>query len=616
MVLSLLNDKEVKQTIIHNLQEEKYTNYYMDANNKNILLNHHSSISNFLLEHSQEDFYLSFCLYPLEDSQFHIEENYNLFIDTYQNIIKKASDFTNGLDNKNIQHILQQKNTILHFFQLALKKQVEDCNYYVIPILTNKEKINQSYLFNDSTTNLNFISDFFNTHIINYINQIKKFNNYYQDINFLIFCYLPNTKNKTIELKQIQEEHGFKHNYLSREAATFFQLYLSSIMLKIYSCLTFERDNNNVNFVFNQKDLEEFKDYKVYYSDRFMDLSFDFNKEKQIMFNSHHNIYIYLNKIKQNIIRTLTDIKNQDDIVNIIMLYKIFPNLSIRLFMDHWKYFYQLSNNKMHYNFIQHINNKYLNTKKFSKQLAQADIQSNYIFTSTNDKLKEDQIAFQKYDKKELTFNLIKYSIQTLLQNSQANSAEEFCANSFNKENKIIFYRLYYAMINKGYNYSTTFFTYDSQTETSFLCIIASPINTQKIIKLAKKMIINDFSYSVDKINNNSDIIIFSSNVETLVLPYSTIYYNYKWNKGITIKIPFTKKPIVIKDKENNSIKNVDWLQTSPYIGLELSSYTLDRYNDDIPLGLIANIKNQPLDINTKRKFINSETFKQDLLSL
>lgn len=599
MNLTLINNSHTKQYIIQELQKENYHDYNIKNKKNDSFFNTSIDISTLLAENPSQHLQLGFVLYPVRSHTPVFPLNKNLSISFFNNIFK---NFIKEIKNNNFNKEFYFNSNYYYdkFTQLLKSKEQsenEEC-YHILPLIWNEQtkKINLFSL----DGNVKFLNTFMVKNIINLINNTQIKNSYYSDINFLFFASNPLTTKGEFKLKKIYKNSFLEQNYINFNEKQFFNQFLSEETLTIFSFLQITK--NAIYYKFDSSYINELLNYKIEDS-----IFYDgyYRPEKQTLIDLksgylHSSFVLSLDEIKQKIISVF---KNEHYIGSIALISYLFDKFPSHVFLD---YFDNPQWMQIKYQQINQQSVPTFNYKKFSKQLAQADIRHHYFFVRNQpldfDNNKNQKEHFSLYPKSKITFDFItKY-----IDDDQSNAITYSSVNKIDTPKDIFnipgtdFGSLYTMAWHQNIPVTNTFI--EQYKAGSRLIVLYIPNTfTNQLLGIAKKTVKTNFAYTIIHFMKNIDMIIFTSELTEHNLPFCSLYYALKHNTSLPITFNLNKKIIQVDQESSNPI---NWFESSRFFNM----------NENFPCFINISLKNNTF-VDTKEFFV-SDLFKNELSSL
>ena len=630
MTVELLKDLKTKQYIIEDLKKENYINNVTCAKG-NKFLHGIDNIPDFLVKNTNEDFKLAFILYCAKGTSdpLAIKHN-NILIEVYNRLIQKY--IKSMVDINDIDYYLNTPNNyydaFLELLQKALKSNSysgsDNDDYHVVPLLFNVHT-KETLLFALNDINHEFLNDFMSQQIISYINSIKTVKDHYTDISFLLYNLQKDADevvpHEVFELNHIKQDSVLSSSYAYSSERIFYNKFLSEQTLALFSCLNITK--KGIEFTVDEQNTKDFNNYQYHRMTDIPQVLYDRDQNKLLNITGgmlHPKFALSLNDVKKSIYKFLANSKQSKYMGSVVLINYLFEVYPEYLFLKFW-------DNKewININFqeqAQREQKRSLSKKTFSKQLAQADIASHYIFVENkpHDKYATDEDSFDKYvlnvsssqnanfslyPSKEISFDVIPaYKKQTdnfTLNDYTTHRVEglDKFSTSYNSN-----YQLLYAIAESKGIPLINFFITDYQN-SSYPAIAYIPSEcTKEFIEIAKKTVHVDFKYSVTPFIDGVDFIILSTNSLEQNVPFFSVWYASMHQLPLEVTMHIKKKIVLMRDEKPQPS---NWLQS-------FSVYT-GQNSDTFPMLLNMVVHNNENYIYKKDLF-TSDFFKQELLSL
>lgn len=630
MTVELLKDLKTKQYIIKDLKKENYINNVTCAKG-NKFLHGIDNIPDFLVKNTNEDFKLAFILYCAKGTSnpLTIKHN-NILIEIYNRLIQKY--IKSMVDINDIDYYLNTPNNyydaFLELLQEVLKSNSysgsDNDDYHVVPLLFNVHT-KETLLFALNDINHEFLDDFMSQQIISYVNSIKTVNDHYTDISFLLYNLQKDedeaVPHKVFELNRIKQDSILSSNYAYSSETVFYNKFLSEQTLALFSCLNITK--KGIEFTVSEQDTKEFNSYQYHRMPDILQVFYDKDENKLINVAKgmlHPKFALSLNDVKKSIYKFLANSKQSKYMGSVVLINYLFETYPEHLFLKFWDNKKWINTNFQEQ--VQREQKHSLSKKTFSKQLAQADIASHYIFVQNKphttyatdedsldkyvlNESSSQSVNFSLYPSKEISFDVMPaYKEQTdnfLLHDYNAHRVGRL--NKFNTPYNSNYSLLYAIAENKDIPLINFFIT-DYQ-DSSYPAIAYIPSErTKEFIEIAKKTVHVDFKYSVTPFIDGIDFIILSTNSLEQNVPFFSVWYASMHQLPLKVTM-HTKKKIVLMRDEKPQPSN--WLQS-------FSVYTGEN-SDTFPMLLNMVVHNNENHVYKKDLF-TSEFFKQELLSL
>lgn len=625
MTVELLKDLKTKQYIIEDLKKENYINNVTCAKGTKFL-HGIENIPDFLIKNANEDFKLAFVLYFAKSTSNPLTINhYNILIETYNRLIQKY--IKSMVDINDIDYYLNTSNNyydaFLELLQETLKPNNYSDDYHIVPLLFNVHT-KETILFALNDTNREFLDNFISQQIISYINSIKAVKNHYTDISFLIYNLQKDddeVPHEVFELNHIKQNSILSSNYVYSSEANFYNKFLSERILALFSCLNITK--KGIEFTVGEQNTKEFNNYQYHRMPDIPQVFYDSYENKLLNITGgmqHPKFALSLNDVKKSIYKFLDNSKQSKYMGSVVLINYLFEVYPEYLFLKFW-------DNKewININFqeqTQREQKRSLSKKTFSKQLAQADIASHYIFvqnkphaTYATDEDSFDKYVlnasssqnanFSLYPSKEISFDVMSaYKEQTdnfILNDYTTHRVEglDKFSTSYNSN-----YQLLYAIAkNKGIPLINFFVA--NRLDSSYPAMTYLPSEcTKEFIEIAKKAIHVDFKYSVTPFIDGVDFIILSTNSLEQNVPFFSVWYASMHQLSLEVTMHVNKKIVLMRDEKPQPS---NWLQS-------FSVYT-GQNSDTFPMLLNMIVQNNDNYVYKKDLF-TSDFFKQELLSI
>lgn len=630
MTVELLKDLKTKQYIIKDLKKENYINNVTCAKG-NKFLHGIDNIPDFLIKNANEDFKLAFVLYRAKGTSnpLTIKHN-NILIEIYNRLIQKYTK--SMVDINDIDYYLNTPNnyydTFLELLQEALKSNSysgsSNDDYHIVPLLFNVHT-KETLLFALNDINHEFLDDFMSQQIISYVNSIKTVNDHYTDISFLLYNLQKDedeaVPHKVFELNRIKQDSILSSSYAYSSETVFYNKFLSEQTLALFSCLNITK--KGIEFTVSEQDAKEFNNYQYHRMPDILQVFYDKDENKLINVAEgmlHPKFALSLNDVKKSIYKFLANSKQSKYMGSVVLINYLFETYPEHLFLKFWDNKKWINNNFQEQ--VQREQKHSLSKKTFSKQLAQADIASHYVFVQNkpNDTYATDEDSLDKYvlnasssqktnfslySSKEISFDVMPaYKEQTdnfLLHDYYAHRVGRL--NKFKTPYNSNYPLLYAIAESKGIPLINFFIT-DYQ-DSSYPAIAYIPSEcTKEFIEIAKKTVHVDFKYSVTPFIDGIDFIILSTNSLEQNVPFFSVWYASMHQLPLEVTMHVQKKIVLMRDEKPQPS---NWLQS-------FSVYT-GKNSDTFPMLLNMVVRNNENHVDEKNLF-TSEFFKQELLSL
>ena len=629
MTVELLKDLKTKQYIIKDLKKENYINNVTCAKG-NKFLHGIDNIPDFLVKNTNEDFKLAFILYCAKgiSDPLTIKHN-NILIEIYNRLIQKY--IKSMVDINDIDYYLNTPNNyydaFLELLQEALKSNSysgsDNDDYHVVPLLFNVHT-KETLLFALNDINHEFLDDFMSQQIISYIDSIKTVKDHYTDISFLLYNLQKDADevpHEVFELNRIKQDSVLSSSYAYSSEKVFYNKFLSERTLALFSCLNITK--KGIEFTVSEQAAKEFNNYQYHRMPDIPQVFYDRydNKLKNVTEGMWHPKFaLSLNDVKKSIYKFLANSKQSKYMGSVVLINYLFETYPEHLFLKFWDNKKWINTNFQEQ--VQREQKHSLSKKTFSKQLAQADIASHYVFvqnkphaTYATDEDSLDKYVlnesssqntnFSLYPSKEISFDVMPaYKEQTdnfLLHDYNAHRVGRL--NKFNTPYNSNYSLLYAIAENKDIPLINFFIT-DYQ-DSSYPAIAYIPSErTKEFIEIAKKTVHVDFKYSVTPFIDGIDFIILSTNSLEQNVPFFSVWYASMHQLPLEVTMHVKKKIVLMRDEKPQPS---NWLQS-------FSVYT-GKNSDTFPMLLNMVVHNNENHVDEKDLF-TSDFFKQELLSL
>lgn len=629
MTVELLKDLKTKQYIIKDLKKENYINNVTCAKG-NKFLHGIDNIPDFLVKNTNEDFKLAFILYCAKGTNdpLTIKHN-NILIEVYNRLIQKY--IKSMVDINDIDYYLNTPNNyydaFLELLQEALKSNSysgsDNDDYHVVPLLFNVHT-KETLLFALNDINHEFLDDFMSQQIISYIDSIKTVKDHYTNISFLLYNLQKDADevpHEVFELNRIKQDSVLSSSYAYSSEKVFYNKFLSERTLALFSCLNVTK--KGIEFTVSEQDAKEFNNYQYHRMPDIPQVFYDRydNKLKNVTEGMWHPKFaLSLNDVKKSIYKFLANSKQSKYMGSVVLINYLFETYPEHLFLKFWDNKKWINTNFQEQ--AQREQKHSLSKKTFSKQLAQADIASHYVFvqnkphaTYATDEDSLDKYVlnesssqntnFSLYPSKEISFDVMPaYKEQTdnfLLHDYNTHRVGRL--NKFNTPYNSNYSLLYAIAENKDIPLINFFIT-DYQ-DSSYPAIAYIPNEcTKEFIEIAKKTVHVDFKYSVTPFIDGIDFIILSTNSLEQNVPFFSVWYASMHQLPLEVTMHVKKKIVLMRDEKPQPS---NWLQS-------FSVYT-GKNSDTFPMLLNMVVHNNENHVDEKDLF-TSDFFKQELLSL
>lgn len=630
MTVELLKDLKTKQYIIKNLKKENYINNVTCAKG-NKFLHGIDNIPDFLVKNTNEDFKLAFILYCAKGTSdpLTIKHN-NILIEIYNRLIQKY--IKSMVDINDIDYYLNTPNNyydaFLELLQEALKSNSysgsDNDDYHVVPLLFNVHT-KETLLFALNDINHEFLNDFMSQQIISYVNSIKTVNDHYTDISFLLYNLQKDegeaVPHEVFELNRIKQDSALSSSYAYSSETIFYNKFLNERTLALFSCLNITK--KGIEFTVSEQDTKEFNNYQYHRMPDVPEVFYDRDENKLVNIAEgmwHPKFALSLDDVKKSIYKFLANSKQSKYMGSVVLINYLFETYPEHLFLKFWDNKKWINTNFQEQ--VQREQKHSLSKKTFSKQLAQADIASHYVFVQNKPHAEyatdEDSLDkyvlnesssknanFSLYPSQEFSFDVIPaYKEQTdnfLLNDYFAHRVGRL--NKFKTPYNSNYSLLYAVAENKGIPLINFFITDYQDSSYPAMAYIPSEC-TKEFIEIAKKTVHVDFKYSVTPFIDGIDFIILSTNSLEQNVPFFSVWYASMHQLPLEVTMHVKKKIVLMRDEKPQPS---NWLQS-------FSVYT-GKNSDTFPMLLNMVVHNNENHVDEKGLF-TSDFFKQELLSL